>query len=97
MPQGRTFYYRVKRGETLGQIASRYAVSVQDLRRWNGLKKASLRSGQSLRITSDRAPNAGKAKRATGRKGNVKTSGKTAGAAQKPRAHSAKSAGAPGT
>lgn len=68
VPQGRTFYYRVRRGETLGQIAGRYDVSVQDLKRWNGLTRASLNAGQSLRITSDLAPNAAKAKRSTGRK-----------------------------
>jgi membrane-bound lytic murein transglycosylase D len=99
VPQGRTFYYRVKRGDTLGRIAGRYDVSVQDVRRWNGLKDGSLRAGQSLRITSDLAPNAGRAKRATGRKAkaNVKTSGKTAGGSQKPGGRSANSAGTPGS
>jgi len=69
VPQGRTFYYRANRGDTLGRIASRYAVSVQDLQRWNGLAPGGLvKAGQTLRITSDLAPNAGKAKRAAGRK-----------------------------
>ena len=68
VPQGRTFYYRVSRGDTLAQIATRYDVSVQDIRRWNGLAQDAVAPGQSLRITSDRAPNVGKAKRATGRK-----------------------------
>ena len=79
MPQGRTFYYRVNRGDTLAHIASRYDVSVQDIRRWNGLAQATVTPGQSLRITSDRAPNVAKAKRATGRKA-------TASAAAKPSA-----------
>ena len=43
VPQGRTFYYRVKRGETLAGIAARYAVSPADLKRWNGLAKNSRR------------------------------------------------------
>ncbi len=64
VPQGRTFYYRVKRGETLGGIASRYGVSPADLKRWNGLGQSSLSAGQTLRITSDSAPSTGKAKRA---------------------------------
>ena len=64
VPQGRTFYYRVKRGETLGGIASRYGVSPADLKRWNGLGQSSLLAGQTLRITSDSAPSTGKAKRA---------------------------------
>jgi len=102
VPQGRTFYYRVKRGDTLPQIANRYDVTVADLRRWNGLTQASLTAGQSLRITSDRAPNAANAKRATGRKGTAttKASGKNGGNGAKaagtgPR--SAKSPGAPGS
>jgi membrane-bound lytic murein transglycosylase D len=66
VPQGRTFYYRVKRGETLAGIATRYAVSPAELRRWNGLTKDSVVVGQALRITSDFAPAGGKEKRAAG-------------------------------
>jgi membrane-bound lytic murein transglycosylase D len=40
VPQGRTFYYRVKRGDTLARIASRYDVSAQDIRRWNRLAQS---------------------------------------------------------
>ena len=76
VPQGRTFYYRVNRGDTLARIASRYDVSVQDIRRWNGLAQSSVVAGQSLRITSDRAPNVSSAKRATGRKGTAGASAK---------------------
>jgi peptidoglycan lytic transglycosylase D len=71
VPQGRTFYYKVKKGDTLAQIASRYDVRVADIKRWNGLTQASVPAGQSLRITSDLAPNAGRAKRATGPKTSV--------------------------
>jgi membrane-bound lytic murein transglycosylase D len=42
-PQGRTFYYRVRRGDSLSSIAARYSVSMQDLRRWNGMVR---RQGQ---------------------------------------------------
>ena len=66
VPQGRTFYYRVKRGETLAGVAARYAVSPADLKRWNGLTTEQFAAGQTLRITSDFAPAAGKAKRAAG-------------------------------
>ena len=76
VPQGRTFYYRVNRGDTLARIAGRYDVSVQDIRRWNGLAQDTVSAGQSLRITSDRAPNVAKAKRATGRKGTASASTK---------------------
>ena len=68
VPQGRTFYYRVTRGDTLAGIASRYAVTVADLRRWNGLASTgAVTTGQQLRITSDLAPSAARTKRATGK------------------------------
>jgi membrane-bound lytic murein transglycosylase D len=66
VPQGRTFYYRVNRGDTLAAIAARYAVTVQDLRRWNNLPQNAPTAGQQLRITSDLAPNAAKARRGSG-------------------------------
>jgi len=66
VPQGRTFYYRVKRGDTMARIASRYDVTAQDIRGWNGLTQNALRVGQQLRIISDLAPYAGRAKRPTG-------------------------------
>ena len=66
VPQGRTFYYRVNRGDTLTAIAVRYAVTAQDVRRWNNLTETKLVAGQQLRITSDLAPNAAKAKRGSG-------------------------------
>ena len=72
VPQGRTFYYRVNRGDTLGGIASRYAVTAADVRRWNGLSPSGgVTAGQTLRITSDLAPNAGRTKRAAGKKGTA--------------------------
>ena len=47
----------VNRGDTLAGIASRYAVSVADLRRWNAISpNGAVTAGQSLRITSDLAP-----------------------------------------
>jgi len=66
VPQGRTFYYRMQRGDTLAGIASRYAVSPADIKRWNGLTQDSVVAGKTLRITSDLAPAGGKAKRAGG-------------------------------
>jgi membrane-bound lytic murein transglycosylase D len=44
--------YKVQKGDTLGQIASRYRVSVEDLMRWNGLTSAkALRAGQNLQVS----------------------------------------------
>lgn len=68
VPQGRTFYYRVTRGETMSAIASRYDVTTSDIRRWNGITKNAVTPGQQLRITSDRAPQAATGRRAGGGK-----------------------------
>jgi len=78
VPQGRTFYYRVNRGDTLAGIAAHYAVTEQDLRRWNTLAGRGITVGQTLRITSDLAPNAGKAKRAAGKKATPSAARKAA-------------------
>ncbi|MGL5913016.1 MAG: transglycosylase SLT domain-containing protein [Bacteroidales bacterium] len=42
--------HRVKQGETLGVIASRYGVRVQDLKSWNGLRSNMIQIGQRLNI-----------------------------------------------
>ena len=53
VPQGRTFYHTVRRGETLTSIASRYGVSAAELREWNGMSQSALAAGRQLRVTSD--------------------------------------------
>jgi membrane-bound lytic murein transglycosylase D len=50
----RTFTHTVKPGETLPAIASRYRVSVEDLRRWNKIGR--LATGQQLTIHAKAAP-----------------------------------------
>jgi len=42
--------YKVKRGDTLGKIADQLGVSVQDLKRANGLKKTALKPNQILSL-----------------------------------------------
>ena len=42
--------YKVKSGDYLGRIASRYGVTVKQLQQWNGLKGTNLRIGQTLYI-----------------------------------------------
>jgi membrane-bound lytic murein transglycosylase D len=69
VPQGRTFYYRVNRGDTINTIATRYSVTVQDLRRWNNLTQNALQVGQQLRVTSDHAPNPPRSSRTRAVKG----------------------------
>lgn len=40
--------HRVRSGDTLVEIANRYGVSVNDIRRWNGLSSNLIRPGQTL-------------------------------------------------
>jgi len=42
--------YRVKSGDYLGKIATRYGVTVSQIKRWNGLRSNNLRIGQRLTI-----------------------------------------------
>lgn len=45
--------HRIKKGETLGQIAQKYGVTVQDLRAWNNIKGNRIVAGQRLSINLD--------------------------------------------
>ena len=60
IPSGRSFYHRVRKGETLASIAARYDVTPQQLKAWNKEAGAALVAGQRLRVVSDVAPAAGK-------------------------------------
>lgn len=42
--------YRVRRGDTLNEIAHRYDVSVTELKRWNRLRGSVIQPGQRLRL-----------------------------------------------
>lgn len=42
--------YKVKSGDYLGRIASRYGVTVKQIQQWNGLRGTNLRIGQTLYI-----------------------------------------------
>lgn len=46
----------VRRGESLGLIAQRNRVSIQDLRKWNHLRGDRIRAGQQLFLRRDGAP-----------------------------------------
>lgn len=50
---GRTFYYTVRRGDSLPAIAARYGVAAQEVRHWNSLVQNRVAVGQKLRIVSD--------------------------------------------
>jgi membrane-bound lytic murein transglycosylase D len=51
-------FHTVKRGETLSAIATRYRVSVEDLKRWNGVTKAA--EGRKLLVEVRATPSKGK-------------------------------------
>jgi len=42
--------YTVRRGDSLGKIASRYGVSVRSLQSWNGIRGSVIQPGQKLKI-----------------------------------------------
>lgn len=48
--QSRTKYYKVQRGDSLNDIASKYDVDVADLKKWNNLRSNSIAYGRSLKI-----------------------------------------------
>lgn len=47
---GGTVTYKVKKGDTLGKIAARYHVTVNQLKKWNHLRSTNLSVGQKIRI-----------------------------------------------
>jgi membrane-bound lytic murein transglycosylase D len=52
-------FHRVKRGETISEIADEYGVTQRELRTWNNLdRRGRIRVGQRLRVVSPDAPRA---------------------------------------
>ncbi|NMH28432.1 LysM peptidoglycan-binding domain-containing protein [Flavobacterium silvaticum] len=51
----RTKYYKVRRGDSLSEIAEKYDVSVASLKKWNRLKSNKAPMGKSLRIVTTEA------------------------------------------
>lgn len=48
--------YTVRKGETIGQIAEQFHVSVSSIINWNGIRKNRILAGQKLKIYSDGEP-----------------------------------------
>lgn len=46
-------YYVVQKGDNLGNIAKKYAVSVEDLKEWNNLSDVNVQLGFQLKITNE--------------------------------------------
>lgn len=49
-PKTAEVYHRIKNGDTLGGIAAKYGVSVNQLRRLNGIKGNNIRAGKTIRV-----------------------------------------------
>ena len=47
-----TKYHKVKKGDNLGEIASKYNVAVADVKKWNKLKSNNVQLGDNLKIIS---------------------------------------------
>lgn len=67
-----TSSHKVKSGESLSSISKKYGVSIEELKRANGMKSDNLRAGQTLTI-----PTKGGSVAKTSRSGAKKTSSKT--------------------
>ena len=50
-------YYKIKKGDVIGQIAEKYNVSVVDLKKWNNLSGNKIIAGKTLKIYSGSGPN----------------------------------------
>lgn len=50
-------YHKIRRGETLGLIAAKYGVTVNQLRDWNNISGNKIMSGKNLRIYPDGTSN----------------------------------------
>jgi len=49
---GKIAYYKVKRGDNLTSIASKYGVSISELKKWNNLNSSALAYGKNLKIST---------------------------------------------
>jgi membrane-bound lytic murein transglycosylase D len=50
VPETRRIYVKAGKRDTLAGIASRYRVTVAQIKEWNGLKRDTLAAGQSLQL-----------------------------------------------
>ncbi len=50
-------YYKIKRGDVIGQIAEKFKVSVDDIKSWNNLSSNKIIAGKTLKIYTSGSPN----------------------------------------
>lgn len=48
--RARTTYHKIRRGETISEIADKYGVSVRELKKWNRLRGNNISAGKRLKI-----------------------------------------------
>jgi FOG: LysM repeat len=48
--RARTTYHKIRKGETVSEIADKYGVSVRELKRWNRLRGNNISAGKRLKI-----------------------------------------------
>lgn len=51
-PDAGPIIHRIRRGDTLSEIASEYEVTVSQLRKWNGIRGSNIRADQRIKIYS---------------------------------------------
>jgi membrane-bound lytic murein transglycosylase D len=51
--KGNVYYYKVKKGDTLSEIAERYHVSTAELKKWNSLESNNINFGKTIKIYSN--------------------------------------------
>ncbi len=68
--------YTVKRGDSLGKIASRHHTTIANIKRWNGLRRETIVPGQRLRIYSGKGPSSSSVASSGSSKSSTATSSK---------------------
>ncbi len=53
VPSSGPVSYRIRRGDTLSKIATRFGVSVDEIRRWNRMSSDRIVAGESLTIHAE--------------------------------------------
>ena len=64
--------YKVKSGDYLGKIASRYGVTVNQIKSWNNLKSNNIQVGQTLYIYKNGGPTVSQSSSSSGSSGTAK-------------------------
>ena len=50
IPNGKYLTYKVKKGDTIGEIAEKYNISVRNIKKWNNLRTSRIVAGKNLKF-----------------------------------------------